>query len=132
MIRLLSHMEEGWTLAIELATVCDAPAQSEVVRRLMAFLRNEVVDLFTSLALASSQAVPAFGDAHPDPNPDQIDREGERFTRNVLLIYLAASDPVIPPALRDTLRRACRDFLDWCPEFSVLALAAARFIVQRD
>jgi hypothetical protein len=134
-VRLLSHVEEGWTLATELAAVCDHPEQTpqgEVVHRLLAFLRNEVVDLFTSLALASSLAVPALGGAHPDPDPDQIDSVAERFARNVQMVHLAASDPVIPPALRDTLRRVCRDLLDWCPEFSVLALAAARLVAQRD
>lgn len=132
--RLLSHVEEGWEMATELAAVCDHPApaqRGEVLPRLMAFLRTEVVDLFTSLALASSLAVPALGEARRDPDPDQIDSVGERFSRNVLVLHLAASDPVLPQSLRDTLRRVCHDLLDWYPEFAVLALAAARLVAQR-
>ena len=132
--RLLSHVEEGWAMMTELAAVCDHQAlaqRGEVLPRLTAFLRTEVVDLFTSLALASSLVVPALGEDRPDPDPNQIDSVGERFSRNVLVLRLAASDPIIPQAFRDTLRRVCRDLLDWYPEFSVLALAAARLVVQR-
>lgn len=121
-------------MATELASVSDHPAHThrgEVLPRLMTFLRTEVVDLFTSLALASSLAVPALGEARPDPDPAQIDSVGERFSRNVLVLHLAASDPVLPESLRDTLRRVCRDLLDWYPEFAVLALAAARLVAQR-
>jgi hypothetical protein len=134
--RLLAHVEAGWAMAAELAGFVDEPStyDEEVVPLFLAFVKAEVLDPFVRLALASANMALALGDASGerpfDPDADHIDSEAERFSRNVLVVHLASSDPAVPQALRDTVRRASRNLLDWFPDFSVLAAATARLIVE--
>jgi hypothetical protein len=81
------------------------------------------------MASQSAKIVPALGDERPDiPETDEIESLGERFSRNTLVSHLAAADPLIPPEVRDTVRRVSRDLLDWYPDYPALAIAAARLV----
>jgi hypothetical protein len=132
--RLLSHVEAAWALTVELsALAADPPPMpesslgTERLVGLLAFLRIEVVEVFASMALQSATTVPALGDDTPQISaPEEIESVGERFYRNALILHLAAADTVIPPEVRDLLRRVSRDLLDWYSDYPALAIAAAR------
>jgi hypothetical protein len=137
--RLLDHVEHAWVTVTELSGIADnypspspEPTQvGEAMVRLLGFVRSDVVELFTGLAFTCSTMVPAQWDTHPEyPSPDEIESMGERFCRNVLMVRLASSDPLIPDVLRDTLRRFTGDLLEWFPDFTVLAVAASRLTQQ--
>ena len=134
MMRLLAHVEDGWAMVAELAGLTDnypppppEPTQAgEVMARLLGFVGSDVVELFTRLAFTCSTMVPAPWDTEPEyPSADEIEIVGERFSRNVLMVHLASSDPIVPDVSRETLRRVSGDLLEWFPDFSVLAVAAA-------
>lgn len=134
--RLVAQVEAGWAMALELSRIADtAPSEpppeptlaGEVMARLLGFVSSEVVDLFTQMALTCSTMVPARWDADSEyPSPVEVELVGERFSRNVLMVHLACSDPIISDVARETLRRASGDLLGWFPDFSAVAVAAAR------
>lgn len=137
--RLLAHVEQAWDLATELAGIADdypPPREpttvGEIMVRLLGFVRFDVVELFTRLAFTCSTMVPAQWDTHPEyPSPDEIESMGERFSRNVLMVRLASSDPLIPEVPRERLRRLSGDLLEWFPDFTALAVAASRLTQPR-
>ena len=133
--QLLDHVEQGWAVAAELMRVAEThltppaePTQAgEMMAHLLGFVTFEIAELFTTLAFACSTLVPARWDAAAEcPSPHEIERVGAQFSRNVLMVLLASSDPVVSESARANMRSLSRELWEWCPDFSVLAVAAAQ------
>lgn len=133
--RLVSHVETAWPWIGELEALCqgrrDRMDSDDEQAQLLRFLESDVVDLFRSLAEDAANMVPGPDGWQQEPDPDGLQGEGDRFNRYLVVLTLAAADPVVSEDVRSVIRRIGRDLADWYPEFSVIAGAAARSALFR-
>lgn len=128
--RLIAHVEVAWAWIGELealSRVRGPRMDSDDPRsHFLRFVESDVAVLFRGLAEDAANLVPGRAGSRQEPDPEELQLEAERFIRHLVVLALAASDPVIPEHVRTVVRRVGRDLDDWYPEFAVLAGAAAR------
>ena len=126
--RLVGQVDEMWRLADELETLYfGLPRQPSHERSLLAhflsFIERDVVKLFWDLARQVAFMLSDSGEIPFDPTA--FDAEGDRFTCNVDVMRLAASDPVVPEPVRAIVQRAARHLSQSYPDLAALVGALA-------
>lgn len=127
--RLLDHVEQAWSNTAELQAAChfhrDAASEHEPLQHFLLFVESDVVELFYRLARRSAQLV-------TDPDLQSPNDEEERFSRNVEVMRLAATDGAIPGDLRAIVHRIGRDLSDWFSDFAALSGAVVESLGMMD
>ena len=112
---LIAHVESAWAQVRSLERLCKAtPADDSAAAQFLYFIRTDVIDLFRTVAVETAGLVREDRDA----DPDSLDGEADRFGRYVLLVEMAASDPIVPPEIREPARLTARSLYGWADEFS--------------
>jgi hypothetical protein len=129
--RVVAQVDEMWSVIDELeALYTGVPRRPSHERDLfthfLSFVERDLVGLFVDLARQVGLVLSSGGDLPWDPAA--FDGEGERFARNLDVMRLAASDPVIPESAQSVVRRSARHLSESFPDFAALvgALTALR------
>lgn len=129
LVRLLAQLDAAWPLIREMETLCrtasDDPAGETARVSVIRFLEGDVCALFLRIAAATADLLSTPLHREREAAAQALVQEIDSFGRYLAVLNLAAQHPDVPSLLSNGVRRIGRDLLDWHPEASILAAAAA-------
>jgi hypothetical protein len=126
--RIVAQVNGMWSVIDELEALYTAvprrPShERDLFTHFLSFVERDLVGLFVDLARQVGLVLSSGGGLPWDPAA--FDGEGERFARNLDVMRLAASDPVIPESARSVVQRSARHLSESFPDFAALVGALA-------